>query len=350
MQPSDGSTALSSFAGIPPKTVLTTRRRKRLLIWQRGRQRSMLSEEALGQGPLACGWVKGRLPSQAEEQVQQGKLNMKRKLRSRAFAWASRTLLRRQPLEAAQRDSTAAARQWMHSLVQADPRHQICAFFKAGDERGPLGYLSSIGSRPNGKTVSRFFSVWRPTSADAIRMMVEGKAKGKGLNVKGKSAKSGCLSGFVPFIQIHTEADKRRCGTIPSASRLRVYFRDEAQRDAARLRLEPIRNEMRARAQLAQEALAHEKDALAIGGAGLEDATRETYLTDLRLIMDDDDIDDLESVGLPRANINSHSAAGKGGRDDVGFGLELPERLLWEAYVMRQPISHRPGWETGRPR
>ena len=31
------------------------------------------------------------------------------------------------------------------------------------------------------------------------------------------------------------------------------------------------------------------------------------------------------------------------------WGIELPERLLWEAYVMRQDISHAKGWETGRP-
>jgi len=31
------------------------------------------------------------------------------------------------------------------------------------------------------------------------------------------------------------------------------------------------------------------------------------------------------------------------------WGIELPERLLWEGFVMRQDISHPPGWETGRP-
>ena len=30
-------------------------------------------------------------------------------------------------------------------------------------------------------------------------------------------------------------------------------------------------------------------------------------------------------------------------------GLEMPARLLWEAYVRRQEISHPAGWETGRP-
>ena len=37
---------------------------------------------------------------------------------------------------------------------------------------------------------------------DAIAKMLSGAAVGKGLNVKGKSAKKGVLSGFVPFVQI----------------------------------------------------------------------------------------------------------------------------------------------------
>ena len=56
--------------------------------------------------------------------------------------------------------------------------------------------------------------MWRPTSLDAIRMLMLGKATGKGLNVKGKSAKQGRLSGFVPFVQISEERHKRRLAKI----------------------------------------------------------------------------------------------------------------------------------------
>ena len=35
--------------------------------------------------------------------------------------------------------------------------------------------------------------------------------------------------------------------------------------------------------------------------------------------------------------------------DELGPGLEMPERLFFEACIVRQDISHRPGWETGRP-
>jgi len=73
------------------------------------------------------------------------------------------------------------ARKWSSSLVGVDPRHQILDFFRRGDERGPAGMLEVFGredpkmARPSGKVVSEYFSVWRPTSLDAIRAMMLGK-------------------------------------------------------------------------------------------------------------------------------------------------------------------------------
>ena len=76
----------------------------------------------------------------------------------------------------------------------ADPRVQLLEFFDEGDQRGPLGVLRNNEWVPPGPKRAAFFSVWRPTSNDAIQMMIEGKATGKGLNVKGESAKKGVLS------------------------------------------------------------------------------------------------------------------------------------------------------------
>ena len=47
------------------------------------------------------------------------------------------------------------------------------------------------------------FSVWRPTSNDAIRKMITGEGTGKGLDIKGKSALKGKHSGYVPFVSTH---------------------------------------------------------------------------------------------------------------------------------------------------
>ena len=80
---------------------------------------------------------------------------------------------------------------------------------------------------------SAFFSVWRPTSFDALRRLVLREGVGKGLNVKGKSAKSGLLSGFVPFLQISANADVARVPPPAKGSRVRVYYRSEAARDQA---------------------------------------------------------------------------------------------------------------------
>ena len=88
---------------------------------------------------------------------------------------------------------------WCESIVNLDPRRQILKYFQPGDERGPRGLLDARDEvLRDGVGTSTFFSVWRPTSKDAIRMMMEGRAIGKSLNVKGKSAKRGKLSGFVP--------------------------------------------------------------------------------------------------------------------------------------------------------
>ena len=52
-------------------------------------------------------------------------------------------------------------------------------------------------------------------------MMIKGTACGKGLNVKGKSAKTGEISGFVPLLQISEEEHKHRCASR-RASRTRI--------------------------------------------------------------------------------------------------------------------------------
>ena len=122
-------------------------------------------------------------------------------------------------------------RRWSESLIQVDPRHQILEYFRPGDHRGPLGLLRARGEKPEGaEPTSSFFSVWRPTSMDAVRMMMEGRATGKSLNVKGKSAKQGRLSGFVPYVQIHKEADKRKVCTPPPDVTIRVFWQSAALR------------------------------------------------------------------------------------------------------------------------
>ena len=100
----------------------------------------------------------------------------------------------------------------MESFTSSDPRKQLANFFLDGDNRGPLGYLLEKGlpQAADPSAQSQHFAVYRPTSMDAIRMMMTGMATGKGLNVKGKSAKKGKLSGYVldyiVWCESHTHA------------------------------------------------------------------------------------------------------------------------------------------------
>ena len=113
---------------------------------------------------------------------------------------------------------------WLQTFNGLDPRQQIADYFRAGDSRGPGGLLDEKKLEPRPGESSSFFSVWRPTSMDAIRMMMEGRAVGKGLNVKGKSSQKGRLSGFVPFLQIDLEDDKTKVLTPSQDARICVYF------------------------------------------------------------------------------------------------------------------------------
>ena len=208
----------------------------------------------------------------------------------------------------------------------SDPRDELFDFFGAGDKRGPRGLLRNNSWSKRRDSVSDFFSVWRPTSVDAIEMMVDGRATGKGLNVKGKSAKKGRLSGFVPFLQISEESHKRLISTAPPQAMLRIYYASASLRAAARAVLQSTLDEMLETARRAQAALLSEVET----GEELERTLHLRYLSDLtRLVMEHPELRDLDAC------------AGR-------FGLEVPERLMWEAYVTRRDISHPPGWETGR--
>jgi hypothetical protein len=99
----------------------------------------------------------------------------------------------------------ASFSKWTDSLVDVDPRKQILRFFMTGDERGPAGVVEHLeAASPTGAKdartsrreaaaegrLSEYFSVWRPTSLDAIRMMMMGRATGKSLNVTGHCSRT----------------------------------------------------------------------------------------------------------------------------------------------------------------
>jgi hypothetical protein len=158
-------------------------------------------------------------------------------------------------------------------------------------------------------------------------MMMMGNATGKGLNVKGKSAKKGVLSGYVPFLQISEEKHKPLVSTAPKTARIRIYFQTEAARGTVVEELQPVLREMVNASDNAEKQLQE----LKAGNISLDDEEHEAVLCTLRWKMDEPCITPLEEFA------------------PTCFGLSVPERLLWEAYVIRRDISHPEGWETGRP-
>lgn len=180
----------------------------------------------------------------------------------------------------------------------SDPRKAIADFYGSGDANGPLGVSSTNGS-PIYRTLSDiqtdWFAVYRPTSRDALAKILNMTAVGKGLNVKGKSAKMNRLSGFVPFIQISDNSHKSKIEASPPDARLQVFYQSDDERELALIALEAVM----------QTLLQADKDGLL----------------------------------QPTEKVDSYTGV---------FGLDMPELAMREAYIMQADISHRVGWETGR--
>ncbi|CAJ1342150.1 unnamed protein product [Effrenium voratum] len=168
----------------------------------------------------------------------------------------------------------------------SDPRKILADFYSPGTGLGPCGAVPHSAASKS----SAWFAVYRPTSRDALAKMLNLSAVGKGLNVKGKSAKRNQLSGFVPFVQISSNQHKRKLGPSPLNSRVTVYFQTHEAAELARLELDKVMREL-------------------------------SHL-------------DLE----PITSEDSYEV----------WGLEVPERVLREAFIDRQDVTFQVGWETGR--
>eukprot|EP00928_Gymnodinium_smaydae_P045324 TRINITY_DN30231_c0_g3_i1.p1 TRINITY_DN30231_c0_g3~~TRINITY_DN30231_c0_g3_i1.p1 ORF type:complete len:964 (+),score=139.18 TRINITY_DN30231_c0_g3_i1:77-2893(+) len=171
-----------------------------------------------------------------------------------------------------------------------DPRKCIADFYAPGDHRGPAGVCKAEGSSPSGRRTD-WFAVYRPTSRTAIAKMLNSVAVGKGLNVKGKSAKSNRLSGFVPFLQISENCHKDFLEKPEFGTYFKVFLSTKCARHYVLKQLAPL-----------MKSLLHDVDA------------------------DIGSIDDYDDV----------------------FGLTVPEEVVHEAFIIRPDIRFLAGWETGR--
>jgi len=175
---------------------------------------------------------------------------------------------------------------------KSDPRKLISDFYRQGDTWGPKGAMSEGNVTKDGD--SRWFVVYRPCSRDSIAKMLGKVGVGKGLNVKGKSAKKNRLSGFVPFIQISDNKHKFDVEESPRDTRTKIFYRSKAAREQAKGSLNKVRMEAKL------------------------------------LRMDDPTIKVITDY------------------EPTSFGLDVPEPLMREAYIMKPDLSPMVGWETGR--
>jgi len=174
-----------------------------------------------------------------------------------------------------------------------DPRKLIYDFYCTGDSRGPAGSLAARGLAPNANEPTSWFAVYRPCDRDSIAKMLGKTGVGKGLNIKGKSAKKDRLSGFVPFVQISLNEHKAAVEASPKDARTKMFYQQAGARDTA----------------------------LAALTAVLAEGLLQISEPQVRLIRD---------------------------FEPDAFGLDVPEPLVREVYIIRPDVSPIIGWETGR--
>jgi hypothetical protein len=242
---------------------------------------------------------------------------------------------------------------WLKSLSLRDPRFCIKMFFddvaKDGANKIEDGVFAPELLSPLIAMFQRssVFSVWRPTSIDSIEKMMKGHGVGKGLDIKGKSAKKGKLSAYVPFLQIHQDEHKTKIRSLPSGGRIRVFYKKEVPRDSAYKFLMEVMDDMVAQVNMSKEVLAKAQtktveldDEFEL--VNFREASRRTSLMESEMAEALVNLWEMDDPSIKKIDDYSPKC----------YGLEMPKRLFWEGYVMRaSDISRPPGsdFETGRP-
>jgi len=217
---------------------------------------------------------------------------------------------------------------WSRSLLKLDPRWQIRKFFNDMSVFGSV--LSSVNNSDHKSDGAAIFSVWRPTSPDAIAKMMKGDGTGKGLEIKGKSAKKGALSGYIPFLQIHEDEHKNQIRTIPKSDRTRIFFKTRRARDMVGKYLGNIAKEMTVIVAKAKFALAKAKC----------ECDPETILCEELNYANEVMSFELENPTIDCVDEYAPAI----------FCIEAPVRVVWEGLVVQKDISRikNSQYDTGR--
>ncbi|KAG7340934.1 hypothetical protein IV203_030549 [Nitzschia inconspicua] len=217
---------------------------------------------------------------------------------------------------------------------------------------------------------SSILTVWRPCSREAMRKMMEGTGVGKGLDIKGKSAKQGKLSAYVPFLQIHDNSHKKQIQALPKSADMRIYYKSKAQREFVYQTLQSFLEQ-------------YEEQQRLVGDA---DTNHQTFETENKETTDceNDSPSSMEmstvgSVSNMSSTVTSLNEPAVQPQDATStksskerrkllrkipsrmkkiekyqkqswYGLQVSQRLFWHATVANANISRDgTGTETGRP-
>lgn len=238
-------------------------------------------------------------------------------------------------LTVTQSDSKSRQNKWLSSFRRLDPRYQILEFFndvarEGADRIEEAGF--TINTRVNSSFIldlfpkAAAFSVWRPTSNDAIQKMMKGEGTGKGLDVKGKSAKKGILSGFIPFLQIHEEKHKSMVRWPPRDGMIRIYYKSKDARNRAAMELTSVSKEM--------ETTITEAKAI-ISKPCPNEVEYNKALENIMFDVLDSEVHELDNY--------THNF------DNPSFGIAVAQRIFFETYITRQKIIRDSNYNTGRP-
>jgi hypothetical protein len=231
---------------------------------------------------------------------------------------------------------TEKVKDWLKAFKTCDPRYKILKFFNDVANEGATGESINF-KRDHVSPLLKFFNrssvftVWRPTSMDAIRRMMLGEGVGKGLDIKGKSAKCGKLSALVPFLQINKEEHKSKVRTLRKNSKIRIFFNTEKDRTTVVQNLNLLALELQQTVNESKQIVNANNNA----DENLHDEKAiETAMEKLTLDMDDPIIDIIDTYAAT----------------DGKYGIAVQERLFWEGMVTRQNITRKVGSDdyTGR--
>jgi len=243
--------------------------------------------------------------------------------------------------------TTERVQNWLSSFRRCGPRYQILRFFNdVANDGGNDESIRSFDRSHISKELRMFdqasvFTVWRPTSTDAIRRMILGEGVGKGLDIKGKSAKRGTLSAFVPFLQIHHEEHKTKIRTLKKNAKLRIFFDNAHDRDCVQEKLERVGRELHTIVKEANRIIT-EADKVTHNSSN----SNKTVEDDARLeqALEQTGRYDMDWEQTTIDTIDTYI------QEDAKYGLAVQERIFWEGMVMRQSITRVPQSDddTGR--